>query len=191
MHPSIHFAQYQEAVSRSSGREMAAQCCLSSIGLDGYPNARFVALKEIKDESFIITGSLASRKGREVKINPRVALTFWWSSIGVQVRIQGNAEPISVEQAKRYFQKRSRLAQLSALASEQGEYFTNGLDLHKEVDRIDEEFRAKDLPLPKKWGGFAIHPVRMEFLEFQDSRLHDRTLYQMQDGNWTSVKLQP
>jgi pyridoxamine 5'-phosphate oxidase len=31
-------------------------CCLSTIGLENYPNARFVSLKEVSDDSFVITG---------------------------------------------------------------------------------------------------------------------------------------
>lgn len=189
--PQIQFAKYIEAVSDAVGRELAAHCCLSTIGLDGYPNARFVALKEIKADSFIITGSLASRKGIEIEANPGVALTFWWSSIGVQVRIQGDAEPISAELANGYFQKRSRLSQLSAIASNQGEYLINGLDLQKEMDRIDEEYREQQLQMPRGWGGLAIEPIRVEFLEFSDSRLHHRTLYQKIDNHWTSDELQP
>ena len=40
-----------------------AACCLSTIGIDNYPNARFVALKGIVNDNFIVTGTLTSRKG--------------------------------------------------------------------------------------------------------------------------------
>ncbi len=38
-------------------------CCLSTNGIDGFPNSRFVSLKDILDDKFIITGNLTSRKG--------------------------------------------------------------------------------------------------------------------------------
>jgi pyridoxamine 5'-phosphate oxidase len=37
-------------------------CCLSTIGIDNYPNARFVSLKGITENNFIVTGTISSRK---------------------------------------------------------------------------------------------------------------------------------
>lgn len=34
-------------------------CCLSTIGMDNYPNARFVSLKGILEGSFIVTGNIS------------------------------------------------------------------------------------------------------------------------------------
>ena len=52
-------------------------CCLSTIGTDDYPNARFVSLKGIINNSFIVTGPVTSRKGIEINRSSKVALTFW------------------------------------------------------------------------------------------------------------------
>jgi pyridoxamine 5'-phosphate oxidase len=38
-------------------------CCLSTIGIDNYPNSRFVSLKGIIEDNFIVTGTITSRKG--------------------------------------------------------------------------------------------------------------------------------
>ena len=42
--------------------------CLSTEGLNGFPNARFVSLKEIRNEEFVVTGTLTSRKERKLTI---------------------------------------------------------------------------------------------------------------------------
>ena len=52
---------------KSTNVRIPTACCLSTIGMDGYPNARFVSMKEIIDGAFIITGPLASRKGLEIE----------------------------------------------------------------------------------------------------------------------------
>jgi pyridoxamine 5'-phosphate oxidase len=43
-------------------------CCFSTVGLDNYHNARFVSLKEVSDDSFVITEPLNSRKGLEINL---------------------------------------------------------------------------------------------------------------------------
>jgi len=52
-------------------------CVLSTTALDGYPNVRNVALKELKHPYFVIAESMNSRKVKEINTNPKVALTFW------------------------------------------------------------------------------------------------------------------
>lgn len=41
-------------------------CCLSTVGADNYPNARFVSLKGIVENNFLITGTVTSQKGIEI-----------------------------------------------------------------------------------------------------------------------------
>ncbi|WP_299211085.1 pyridoxamine 5'-phosphate oxidase family protein [uncultured Aquimarina sp.] len=67
---------YSEELEKSTA-SIPSACCLSSNGLDGYPNTRFVSLKEVKDHAFIITGPLKSRKGLEMEKSSKVSLTFW------------------------------------------------------------------------------------------------------------------
>src|SRR5690554_5001512 len=55
--------------------------CLSTIGEDGFPNARFVDIKDFVDEIIVITGSLTSRKGSELRVNAKAALTCWWPHV--------------------------------------------------------------------------------------------------------------
>src|SRR5215217_8011137 len=86
-------------------------CCLSTSGLDGYPNARFVSLKDVVDNTFIVTGPMSSRKGNEIDRSNKVALTFWWTETERQVRIQGEAKKISAQLADKYFFERSRNSQ--------------------------------------------------------------------------------
>ena len=71
MNPIKKFKQwYNEEMTKSLARIPSA-CCLSTIGKDGYPNARFVSLKEIIDDKFVITGPLQSRKGKELNTDRR------------------------------------------------------------------------------------------------------------------------
>ncbi len=166
-------------------------CCFSTLGTDNYPNARFVSLKGVIEGNFIITGTLTSRKGIEIRNSSKVALTFWWTETERQVRIQGNATMISNELADKYFGERNRDSQIVSIVSSQGQKLKEIKELNEKYKEIEVTFANQTLTRPENWGGYAIEPIRIEFLEFKPTRFHDRKLYQLINGQWTITDLQP
>lgn len=191
MNPILQFNKwYNEELSKSSA-SIPSACCLSTIGTDGYPNARLVSLKEVKDDSFIITGSLLSRKGIEINAISKVALTFWWETTQRQIRIQGDATAISNADADKYFQERDRASQIVSHASMQGKSINDISSLSQTYHDVEQQFQGKAIPRPDNWGGFFIVPLRIEFLEFKPTRFHERTLFERTSTGWISTRLQP
>lgn len=166
-------------------------CCLSTEGLDGFPNARFVSLKEIRNEEFVITGTLTSRKGEEINYNNKVALTFWWPETQQQVRIQGEARLISGSVLDSYFNERNRESQIVSVVSDQGKELHDLNELILKFDAVANNTEISEIRRPDNWGGYAIVPFRIEFLVFSESRFHDRTLYERKDQIWQKKKIQP
>jgi Pyridoxamine-phosphate oxidase len=166
-------------------------CCLSTIGIDNYPNARFVSLKGVVENNFIITGTISSRKGIEINETNKVALTFWWTETERQVRIQGNATLISNELVDKYFEERNRDSQIVSIVSNQGQPLNNLEALHIKYQEVETTFSNQPLTRPKNWGGYSIEPIRIEFLAFKPTRFHDRRLYELTNGQWTKTDLQP
>lgn len=117
MDPIIKFQNWYEQELDTNDALIPSACCLSTTGTDGYPNARFVSLKEVDGRQFIVTGPLDSRKCQEVTYKPRAALTFWWPATGKQVRVQGNVKLIDSEDADRYFSERTRESQIVSWVS--------------------------------------------------------------------------
>ena len=56
----------------------------------GQPSVRMVLLKHWDRDGFVFYTNYGSRKGTELADNPRVALLFYWSPRGRQVRIEGS-----------------------------------------------------------------------------------------------------
>lgn len=191
MNPIKIFNQWFEEELKLTRVNIPTACCLSTIGTDQYPNARFVSLKEVIENNFIITGSLTSRKGIEINLLNKVALTFWWTETERQVRIQGNATPISNKLADKYFSERNRDSQIVSIVSNQGEQLKNKEILNQKYYQIETTFANQPLTRPESWGGFSIEPIRIEFLEFKPTRFHDRNLYELKNEQWTQVELQP
>ncbi len=186
------FQQYLNEEIRAREVRLPYACCLSTIGLDGFPNARFVSLKEIRDNQFIITGTLTSRKGAEINNDNRVALSFWWPETQRQVRIQGIAHTVTGEVTDRYFRERNLESRIVSVVSEQGAVMTDPEALHRAYEALALELNnGIDIVRPDNWGAYAIEPIRVEFLTFSETRFHDRSLYQQQDGVWSLRRLQP
>lgn len=189
--PFTRFQTWYQAELTLSKASLPAACCLSSIGLDGFPNARFVSLKEIRDDAFVVTGSMDSRKGQELRAKPQAALTFWWPATGRQVRIQGVASPIPAELADCYFHARNRASKIVSMVSKQGKATDAINALRAEYESVKSSIADADIQRPSSWGGWYIRPIRMEFLDFSDDRFHARRLYRKDGETWMEAVLEP
>ena len=92
---------------------------LATVGETGLPSVRFVLLKHVDENGFVFFTDARSRKGRELRAAPHAAATFYWTSLGRQVRLEGRVERVEADVADAYWQTRPRASQLSASASRQ------------------------------------------------------------------------
>lgn len=191
MNPISKFKTWYAEELKKSRVRIPSACCLSTYGLDGYPNSRFLSLKEVLGNTFVITGPLNSRKGIEIQHNPKVSLTFWWTESERQVRIQGSAEIIDNRLSNSYFNDRNRESKIVSTISEQGKAISNPGELTELLKLKAKEFTDTEIKRPENWGGFSIKPIRIEFLEFDESRLHIRELFTLTKDGWKSKYLQP
>lgn len=191
MDPIKLFKEWYNEETATSGAGLPGACCLTTLGLDGFPNSRFVSLKEVINDCFIITGPMDARKGKEIAACSKVALAFWWPATQRQVRIQGTATPITPEAADKYFADRDIAAQLVSAICEQGkpvhDYDEMQAQFHKALDAQENDVIAR----PAEWGGYAIAPFRIELMLFSATRLHDRNYFEQKNGGWVHQKLQP
>ena len=183
------FMEWYREELRSTTVAIPSAVCLGTIGLDGYPNARTVSLKEVVNGRFIIACPLDSRKAQEIQRDNKVALTFWWPRTERQARIQGVATGISSADADRYFAEREEHIQVLTWASEQGAPLENMQALHDRYEKLRTEL-STPVPRPEKWSGFAIEPVRIELMQFRHDRFHERRLFERKYGKWTFGLLQ-
>lgn len=77
---------------------------------NGKPTSRMVLLKELTTEGFVFFTNYESQKGQAITSNPAVALTFFWAELERQIRVEGEAVKLSVEESDRYFHSRLALA---------------------------------------------------------------------------------
>ena len=161
---------------------------LSTLSSEGFPQGRVVLLKEI-DHGFIWFTNYDSRKGQDLDFTNKASLTFWWPSLERQVRINGLVEKINPEDSDRYFLSRPLGSQAGAIASLQSQVLKNREILEERYAKLVKENQA--FVRPENWGGYRLVPIRFEFWQGRESRLHDRLVVEKAGDDWKHYRLYP
>ena len=180
------------ALARTSEPNDANAMALATADRAGRPSVRMVLLKGHDARGFVFYTNLDSRKGGDLAANPYAALLFHWKSLRRQVRVEGPVEPVSAEEADRYFASRNRDSQLGAWASDQSRPLDRRETFEARHEAMRERFDGGDVPRPPRWSGFRVVPDRIEFWIDRAHRLHERRLY-LPDGKggWSQGLLYP
>ena len=189
LNPLIQFKKWMAEAIKAEALEPNAMC-LSTLGEDGFPNARIVLLKDL-DDGFVFFTNYQSRKGIELENYPKASLTFFWPEIERQVRVIGNVTKISTEQSDAYFLSRPYSSQLGAWASPQSQEISGRKILDSLQTEVEKKFLESPITRPPHWGGYRLLPHRVEFWQGRPSRLHDRIVYDKPGSDWKIYRLNP
>jgi pyridoxamine-phosphate oxidase len=178
------------ADARAAGMAEPDAIALATAGPDGQPSTRIVQLKRIEDDAFVFTSALWTRKAQEIAANPRVSLLAYWPSMGRQVHIAGEAVVAERELAVELFSGRALERQLQAIVSRQGQPIE---DLSELRDRHAHLMRVTEAPpeCPQDWGAIRVVPQLIELWSEASDRMHDRLLYEREDGRWRCTRIAP
>ena len=158
---------------------------------DGRPSARVVLLKGYDASGFVFYTNTMSRKGRELADNPRVAMCFFWDPLMEQARVEGEVHAVTDAEADAYWAGRHPGSQIGAWASDQSEPLESREALEARVAAFAERFGDGSVPRPSHWSGYRVAPDRIEFWRSLPDRLHERTCYSLEDGEWRVSLLHP
>lgn len=188
------FAQLFEEARRAGELEPNAMT-VATASPEGRPSARTALLKGFDERGFVFYTHVDSPKGREIQVNPQVALLFLWRGLreaGVQVRIEGEAQRVSAAEADAYFASRPRMSQVGAWASMQSHTLASREEFEQRLAKVEASFEGRDVPRPEGWSGFRIVPNRFEFWYGARFRLHERWRYDRDaGGRWSKRMLYP
>jgi pyridoxamine 5'-phosphate oxidase len=190
--PFEQFSRWFEESVHSAGDREPNAMTLATATTDGQPSARVVLLKGFDHQGFIFFTNYESRKGEQLKQNPRAALNFHWPWLERQIQIEGSVETVSREESQTYFDKRPLGSRLGAIVSAQSKVIASRRELEDRLKEAKKQFSGTNPPAPDVWGGYRLFPDRMEFWQGRENRLHDRFLYVRQgDGSWRIDRLSP
>jgi pyridoxamine 5'-phosphate oxidase len=188
--PLRQFRRWFEQAGREGVRAPEA-AALATATRDGAPSVRMVLVKSFDADGFVFYTGIESRKGRELRENPRAALLFLWDPLGRQVRVEGPVERLTRDESEAYFGTRPLGARLSAWASPQSEVVESRAWLEARVAELSSQFEGREPTLPPAWGGYRLAPATYELWQHREDRLHDRLRYRREDGGWLIERLAP
>ncbi|MCV6608748.1 MAG: pyridoxamine 5'-phosphate oxidase [Campylobacterales bacterium] len=188
--PLKQFEIWFEQVQKSEIKEPNTMV-LATTSKDGFPNLRAVLLKIFDEKGFTFFTNYDSAKAKEIENNSKVALEFLWLDLERQVRVVGECRKISTKESLKYFAKRSRGSQLGAWVSNQSSVISSRSMMMSQLEKIKEKFKNKEVPIPSFWGGYRVEPIKIEFWQGREHRLHDRILYTKEGQGWKIERLAP
>jgi pyridoxamine 5'-phosphate oxidase len=188
--PLARFHRWYAEARRTRIRQPDAMA-LATADASGRPSARMVLLKHAGNDGFVFYTNARSRKGDELRANPRAALAFHWNQLGKQVRVEGRVEEVPPAEADAYWATRPRASQLAALASAQSAPLAARAQLVARWRALTRQYRQSPVPRPTHWTGYRVIPDAIEFWTHRDHRLHDRELFTRSGRGWKLTRLQP
>ncbi len=187
--PFGFFAKWMEDAKHSELNDPNAMS-LATATPEGVPSVRIVLCKGYDEKGFKFYTNGESRKGGELRANAHAALCFHWKSRQRQVRVEGKITELPPEDADRYFQRRARMSQIGAWASQQSRPLESREKLMEATAEIEEKF-PEEVPRPPYWTGFLVTPRAVEFWQEGDYRLHDRFVFTAGADGWKRQRLYP
>lgn len=179
---------FEEAVEASEKESNAF--VLSTLNKELQASSRIVYLKEVVEEQFVFFTNYNSQKGKDIAINNKVSMLFFWPLLSRQIRIEGICTKTSDQVSDDYFDSRPRGSQIGAWASHQSDVLESRAELEKRVEEIGKQYPNK-IPRPHHWGGYQINPTQIEFWQGRPSRLHDRLVLTNENGEWKTHRKNP
>ena len=168
-----------------------AAMSLATASADGQPSVRMVLLKQVDERGFVFYTNTSSRKGQQLRINPRAALCFHWQPLMQQVLVEGLAEAVSDVESDDYWVTRPRDSQLGAWASLQSRPLADRAELERRYAEFDGKFSGQPVPRPAYWRGYRVVPDLIEFWCSRAGRLHERERFYCERGTWQRTLIYP
>jgi len=165
---------------------------LATSNKNNEPSVRMVLLKGLSKKGFVFYTNLNSPKSNDLINNPKAAMCFHWKSLQRQIRITGNVNRVSDEEADVYFNSRPYESRIGAWASDQSKVMKERKEFLEKIEKFKNKYKnEKELPRPKNWSGWCLSPSAIEFWLGDQFRIHERLKYNKVLNNWKKEILYP
>ena len=165
---------------------------LATSSSDGMPSVRMVLLKGLSEKGFVFYTNFNSKKGSDLKKNPKASMCFHWKSLRRQIRISGKTVVVDNKEADEYYNSRAYGSRIGAWASSQSQTMNNRNEFINKIKEFEKKYPdQKNVPRPPHWSGWRVEPDNIEFWLEIKNRIHERLNYRKKNGEWLREILYP
>ncbi len=165
---------------------------LATSSSDGMPTVRMVLLKGLSEKGFVFYTNFNSKKGSDLKTNPKASMCFHWKSLRRQIRISGKTVVVDNKEADQYYNSRAYGSRIGAWASSQSQTMNNRIEFINKIKEFEKKYPdQKNVPRPPHWSGWRVEPDTIEFWLEIKNRIHERLNYRKENGKWLREILYP
>lgn len=157
---------------------------LSTVDENGYPDARILILKDVDQSGWYFSSSQLSQKGKQMEQHSHIALTFYWSQIGRQIRIRGLVNNMGEELSAKDFLNRGKVARAIALIGRQSSILKDQQELDEAVTKKLTELEQEPTAVYPYWTLYRLEAKEVEFWQADKERKHIRLKYLWEEGKW-------
>ena len=188
--PERQFLNWLQAAVIASVPEPHAMT-LSTVDEDGLPDARVLLLKDLSAAGWGFATSRMSAKGRQLAVRPQAALTFYWPSLGREVRVRGPVADLGPEAGAADFLARAPGARAVALSDRQSRVLERDEALEETLAVAQARIDAHPDVIASSWAVYRLKPAAVEFWQGDAGRRHTRLQYIRQGESWITRRLWP
>jgi pyridoxamine 5'-phosphate oxidase len=173
-----------------SGERLANAMNLATATADGAPSARMVLLEAVDPDGFVFQTNTESPKARDLAVNPRAALTFFWPILLRQVRVSGHVERLPRSVVERFFAATPRPLQVMLWACRQSEVIPDRATLEQSYAAA---LQSDPAGVPTDWDAYRLRAETIEFWQGRTNQLQDRLRYTRaaDSSGWRIERLVP
>ena len=189
--PMVLFKKWFAVAEKSEINDPNA-LSLATSSSDGMPSVRMVLLKGLSEKGFVFYTNFNSKKGSDLKKNPKASMCFHWKSLRRQIRISGKTVVIENKEADEYYNSRAYGSRIGAWASSQSQTMNNRNEFINKIKEFEKKYPdQKNVPRPPHWSGWRVEPDTIEFWLEIKNRIHERLNYRKENGKWLREILYP
>ncbi|MFC0104816.1 pyridoxine/pyridoxamine 5'-phosphate oxidase [Kibdelosporangium aridum] len=182
--PAALFQSWLENAIDAGLREPHAMT-LSTVDAHGRPDARTLILKDLTGAVWWFATHSLSPKGTQLTATPYAALTFYWPTLGRQIRVRGAVITASSADSARDFLERSESARTVAALGNQSKPLANAEERRTVLSRTEPP------PECPEWTLYGVVGQEVEFWQGDPGRDHTRLRYTSTDDEWERTLLWP
>jgi pyridoxamine 5'-phosphate oxidase len=164
---------------------------LSTVDAQGQSDARTLILKDVDERGWWFASSADSPKGIQLAKHASAALTFYWPTMGRQVRVRGLVGVADPAVSAQDFLARAPGGRAEALLGRQSQPLRDRDELRAALAEAQARVAADPALVAPSWTRYVVQPGDVQFFQGDAQRQHVRVRYQSSELGWEHTLLWP